>query len=215
MTSVGSNNAAGLPTFEPTTVRYTGNIAVLNVWGGKLSDQFFISSTAANTTTNVDAGPTENPMKPNQVFVGVFGTDSTVVGSGDGSVQQLAGPLTITDHKGPTALVIDSSDPGGQRENSYQVYADHVVFSQGPTIQFPREALDSTLVGVTSLTVYGSRLENNVQVNSVNPATQVVIWGPVQDVISGPAVGLVTHNFYPAPKTPPGTVPHVPQVSAV
>ena len=184
-----------------TTVNYSGNIASLKVLGGSGADQFFIATTAPGTATTVDAGPGNNT-----VYAGVFGTNAALA-SGGGSVKQLAGPLDVVDAAGQTSLTINSSDDG---YDWYQVYSDHVAFTQGPTIKFQpgtggfaikgQPVVPST--GVTSLTIYGNAAGNNIQVNSVGPHTKVTLWGSATDKLAGSAVGSVTHDIYPPPKKP-------------
>jgi hypothetical protein len=206
---------------ELTTVNYSGNIVSLSVLGGKGSDQFFIATTAANTPTTVDAGPGTN-----SVFAGLTGTDATLAGTGHGSVRQLVGPLNVTDKEGTTVLAIDCSGDGF---SSCTVFSDHVAFFDEPTVQFqspgsrPPVKIDPVILpknvvfppavlprGVTSLTVYGAVFPNNFQVESVDPETQVTLFGTAQDTIGGPAAGSVTHKVYP-PAKQVGPIHEVPQ----
>ena len=193
------------------TVNYSGNIASLKMQGGRGGNEFFVSTTDAGTSTTIDAGPGAN-----SVYAGVFGTDPSLAGSGDGTVSQIAGPLAVTDNLGTTSLYIDASDQGYVY---YQVYGDHVSFTQGPTIQYQpsfetKLKKDSPVLvtrGVTAVTVYGSHSGNNVQVNGVSPGTPVTLWGSATDTIGGAAAGQATHKIYaPAKK---GNIPKIPQAA--
>jgi hypothetical protein len=193
------------------TVNYSGNIATLKVQGGRGGNHFFVSTTAANTATTIDGG-----AGANSVYAGVFGTDPATLGTGDGTVNQIAGPLSVTDAIGTTSLAIDASDQGYVH---YQVYADHVSFTQGPTIQYQPgnetklKPNSPVLVwhGVTSVTVYGSHGGNEVQVNSVSSGTAVTVWGASSDTIGGAAAGAVTHDVYAPSKK--GPIPKIPMAA--
>lgn len=69
----------------------------------------------------------------NSVYVGLFSTDPTMAKTGTGSVSALAGPLNVTDTSGQTSLIIGCSDDGFAY---FQVFDDHVTFTEGPTIHF-------------------------------------------------------------------------------
>jgi hypothetical protein len=201
---------AVIPAEENLTVNYSGNIASLKVQGGRGGNHFFVSTTGAKTSTTIDGGPGAN-----EVFAGVFGTNPSSVGTGDGTVAQIAGPLAVTDNLGQTSLSIDASDQGYIH---YQVYSDHVSFTQGPTITYQpgfetKLKPDSPVLltcGVTSLTVYGNHGGNDIQVNSVSSGTKVTLWGSSTDAISGPAAGSATHDVYAPTKV--GPIPQVPHV---
>ena len=193
-----------------TTVNYTGKIASLQAVGGSGKNEFVVNSVAASTPVTVDGGTCS-------VYVGLFNTDPTTAGSGEGSVSWLAGKLNVTNSTpNETSLVIDSS---GDDYEYFQVYSDHVTFTAGPTINFEPcfvESLPelrgghlSLTCGINSLTVYGSMKGNNFQAVSVGPDTKVTIWGTASDVSSGAALGAVTRENYPSPKTlvPPVRTP--------
>ncbi len=199
-----------IPAEATLTVNYSGNIGSLKVQGGRGGNQFFVSTTGAKTSTIIDGGPGAN-----EVFAGVFGTNPSTLGTGDGTVNQIAGPLDVTDNLGTTSLSIDASDQGYVY---YQVYGDHVSFTQGPTISYQpsfetKLKPDSPVLvtrGVTSVTVYGSHSGNNIEVNSVSAGTKVTLWGSSTDTISGAATGSATHDIYaPAKVGPIHEVPHV------
>jgi hypothetical protein len=187
------------------TVNYSGNINKLQVIGGSAADEFFIPSTSAGTATVVDGGGGAN-----SVYVGVTGT---IVGKGFGEVAPIAGPLDVIDAKGPTALIIDASHPAFA---GYQVYSDHVAFTNGPIINYQPGAFLAAHPpflevnsGITALTIYGSTSGNDILIESVGSSTKVILWESTKDVFGGPAATSVTRDFYLAL----GPVPMVPKAA--
>jgi Ca2+-binding RTX toxin-like protein len=149
---------AVLTGLAPAVVRYGAvGVSALNIRGGPGGNNFIVASTVAGVPVTLDTGigadtvavlATAGPLTIN----GDGGTDTVALGSGNG-VQDLNGPVTVSNVGGHTALTID--DSANLIPRSATVAAAAVTGLAPADISFS---------GLGSLTVAGGSGGNNFEV---------------------------------------------------
>jgi hypothetical protein len=102
--TVTLTNGSITGTWSPAAINYTGGqVSALNLFGGHGGNTFNVQSTAANTATSINVNHTGTQSQNNTVNIG------SLAPSLGGTLANIAGPVSVSNSSGTSALVLDDS----------------------------------------------------------------------------------------------------------
>jgi hypothetical protein len=156
--TVTNSSVTGL---APASISFDrSSLTQLNIAGGSGGNTFNVQSTAAGTTTSLNAGDGQ-------------ATDTVNIGSLapslGGTLANIAGPVSLSNSSGTTALVLDDSGDATARTATITNNSVTGTWSPGAVNYVGKE--------VSALTLFGGHAANTFNVQSTSTTTNLVLAG--------------------------------------